>query len=815
MSNVSTLKVVKNTLLVGGAVVHTLNGGLQGPPGPFVPTGQTKQVLFVNAAGTGADADTGLTYDKTTGVLTVGGKTVTANAPALQATQTWNNAGITFTGALLNVTDQASGALSKLLDLQVGGSSQMYARKDGTLVAKTAFQIDVGQNYISSSFVGLGVNNSLRWGASTDGSTTHDLILLRGAAGVLEQRNGANAQTLRVYGNFIDAANYQRLELIGNSGSYSRINAAKAGTGTNLGLILDAASHILAISGTSKWQVDATTLSPYPNTGNDNAFDVGTPSWRVRTGYFGTSLVTPVIASPSNSDVTFTGGASGTGGWVRNALLQSNFPILGFNSNFGGTSGYGGIGYDRTVSTFVLWTAGTTADVAAATRTVEFLSGSFRLFNSYIDASNYDRLALRMNGVYAEIATQSAGSGVARHLALRTPASTSIYIGPGGGADQWIFQSGALIANGDGVVNIGQSNANRPDSIYARIRVGVGGGANSGAVNMAPGLNAIGLFIDDGGGAANSYLAQYRYANDWYFGTSHNGVGVNKNIAFGVGDALSGAKLTIPGDGSQPFFSSNLDLRNGLSPTTFLVYNTYTDAANYERLGIFWSSNRALVITQAAGTGTARALCIGSGVGADLQLASNNTVYWIIDAAAGRIVANGDNLYDVGQTNSGRPRTINVGTSVVTPAVQFPATQVASADPNTLDDYEEGTFTPTIAFGGAAVGVTYGVQSGTYTKVGNKVSFKLTLTLTAKGSSVGGVAVQGLPFSANATVNTFTAVAVRGSSLASLAGALVGLINPNTSAISLEAYGATGSAAIADTNVTNTTSLVISGTYFV
>jgi len=49
--------------------------------------------------------------------------------------------------------------------------------------------------------------------------------------------------------------------------------------------------------------------------------------------------------------------------------------------------------------------------------------------------------------------------------------------------------------------------------------------------------------------------------------------------------------------------------------------------------------------------------------------------------------------------------------------ITFPATQSASTDANTLDDYEEGTFTPTItATGGAFSSVTYVVQSGKYTR---------------------------------------------------------------------------------------------------
>lgn len=80
--------------------------------------------------------------------------------------------------------------------------------------------------------------------------------------------------------------------------------------------------------------------------------------------------------------------------------------------------------------------------------------------------------------------------------------------------------------------------------------------------------------------------------------------------------------------------------------------------------------------------------------------------------------------------------------------IKFPATQISSGDPNTLDDYERGSWTPSITFGGAAVGVSYGGSNrGQYTKIGNRVLVNGTLQVTAKGSSVGQAVIGGLPFS--------------------------------------------------------------------
>lgn len=81
--------------------------------------------------------------------------------------------------------------------------------------------------------------------------------------------------------------------------------------------------------------------------------------------------------------------------------------------------------------------------------------------------------------------------------------------------------------------------------------------------------------------------------------------------------------------------------------------------------------------------------------------------------------------------------------------VSFPATQNPSAGANVLDDYEEGTWTPTIA-GGA----TYTTQNGTYTKVGRKVLAQCTLTINAINAGSPN-SIAGLPFaSANPAIGS-------------------------------------------------------------
>jgi hypothetical protein len=87
--------------------------------------------------------------------------------------------------------------------------------------------------------------------------------------------------------------------------------------------------------------------------------------------------------------------------------------------------------------------------------------------------------------------------------------------------------------------------------------------------------------------------------------------------------------------------------------------------------------------------------------------------------------------------------------------IKFPATQNASANANTLDDYEEGTFTPSLTFGGGSTGLTYSIQQGGYIKVGQLVYCSIQINISNKGINTGPVSVNGLPFSIGGGVSFY------------------------------------------------------------
>jgi hypothetical protein len=85
--------------------------------------------------------------------------------------------------------------------------------------------------------------------------------------------------------------------------------------------------------------------------------------------------------------------------------------------------------------------------------------------------------------------------------------------------------------------------------------------------------------------------------------------------------------------------------------------------------------------------------------------------------------------------------------------ISFPATQSASTDANTLDDYEEGTWTLTVTPGSGAI-TSYTVQSAKYTKIGNLVTAIIKFTITNNGTGASFLQIN-LPFtSADECVGT-------------------------------------------------------------
>ena len=98
-------------------------------------------------------------------------------------------------------------------------------------------------------------------------------------------------------------------------------------------------------------------------------------------------------------------------------------------------------------------------------------------------------------------------------------------------------------------------------------------------------------------------------------------------------------------------------------------------------------------------------------------------------------------------------------TSATGTGIAFPATQSASSDVNTLDDYEEGTFTPVFLVNGSQTNVTQLNQFAQYIKIGKLVYINLVVGAGYSGASTANVSLSGLPFTNGAGYDANMAIA--------------------------------------------------------
>lgn len=134
----------------------------------------------------------------------------------------------------------------------------------------------------------------------------------------------------------------------------------------------------------------------------------------------------------------------------------------------------------------------------------------------------------------------------------------------------------------------------------------------------------------------------------------------------------------------------------------------------------------------------------------------------------------------------GKALALQGATSTTGCGIAFPATQVTSTDANTLDDYEEGTWTPSV--GGTA---TYGgSNAGKYTKIGNTVILtgQIQITTIGTGSTT---LISGLPFNASGTSGNCGATGYS-ASLAVTVASLTTQISSSTASLNFGSRSITG-----------------------
>lgn len=148
--------------------------------------------------------------------------------------------------------------------------------------------------------------------------------------------------------------------------------------------------------------------------------------------------------------------------------------------------------------------------------------------------------------------------------------------------------------------------------------------------------------------------------------------------------------------------------------------------------------------------------------------------------------------------------------------VKFPATQVASTDPNVLDDYEEGSLLPTFAFVTPGTGTISTINRyGTYVKVGKQVncSIRCEVGSVSVGTASNGIYIDGLPFFSEAATYASYSVSVVATNFVN--APTVGLISNASKQIRLYKYGASGATSLAVTDIQAGSVITATISYFV
>ena len=174
------------------------------------------------------------------------------------------------------------------------------------------------------------------------------------------------------------------------------------------------------------------------------------------------------------------------------------------------------------------------------------------------------------------------------------------------------------------------------------------------------------------------------------------------------------------------------------SDGTDLLYSTFTIPDTFASGSMPYASSANVLAALAIGT-------VGKIIRSDGSIPAYSTLT-IPDTISDNLILYATSANVLG-TNSGF--SFDETTLTIPGQIAFPATQSASAGANTLDDYEEGTWTPVLTFSTPGdLSVVYSTQDGTYRKVGGLVvvQFAIATSTFTHTTASGSLQITGMPF---------------------------------------------------------------------
>ena len=570
------------------------------------------------------------------GSTSLTGDVLTTSAPVLNLTQTWSGtSGTVFSGIKLNVTDTLSNGSSLLMDLGVGG---------GTFVSKFSVRKDGGFGiYESGSFNGIlpsqGYVKFYQQGNFMGAFQAYIGLLVHTANSTgIAFTNGVATTAGDVYLTRKNTANL----------CFGQADAATA--------VPQTLSVQSVVAGTSSTAGADFTLTGSQNTGAGLAGNL-----IVSTGFsntVGTATVTITIATP------------GVITWTAHGLVTGS-PVV-FTTTGALPTGI---------------TAGTTYfAITSSTLGVN----TFQIATSAANAAA--GTAITTSGTQSGVQTGTTSATV------QSPLMTTTTFGPSGLTGSQAISlldlkqnwntSGTPTALKLNVTN----TASGSSSLLMDFQVGgssfvqIAKDGRVGSPNVSGGL--FKMFYDGNGrNATNNTAGQWK--GTWgYNGFNAGSFFIGMSPDGSDSGNVENVDVKLYRDGSNIFGQ-----RNGTAAQTFNIYSTYTDGSNYSRASLSFStpSNGTSAFTINA-NGAA-----GSGTAQELWLKAANNVYfgggvgytWTINNT-GHFFTGADNVYDIGQSSTNRPRNVYVATSitpgagVVIASLPTPATGMVARVTNAL-----------------------------------------------------------------------------------------------------------------------------------
>ncbi|MDH4172146.1 MAG: hypothetical protein OEW90_05030 [Betaproteobacteria bacterium] len=343
----------------------------------------------------------------------------------------------------------------------------------------------------------------------------------------------------------------------------------------------------------------------------------------------------------------------------------------------------------------------------------------FNLYATFTDASNYSRFRIQSDASNYILQDEFAGTGTARNIYLGPAGASFLQFRTTNLDRAQFTASGHLIWNTDNTLDIGASGANRPRSIYWGTQALGPNGSFAAPTFAFASQTALGFhrratgsvyFYDNAGSwemgwgnrdstasitmsASNGLTLASTVLLGWTSGLETNAkdtilqrdaanVLALRNAANGqtfrvyktFTDSSNFERFRIQADATLGFVvgsefagtgtpqnitfraASNIsEFNNGGGAQTVRIYNTFTDASNFERGVAAWASNILEIGSEIGGTGTARIVRIKAAGANSVLLNTNGADRWNINSS-GHFIAQTDNTLDIGASGANRPR---------------------------------------------------------------------------------------------------------------------------------------------------------------